>query len=74
MYHSHWGMQKSNGLYGMIVVSPKDGVVEPFKYDHDRSIMLSDWYHKSVEDQTKGLFVPPFTWVGEPQVSSLNQH
>ncbi|KMZ57164.1 L-ascorbate oxidase [Zostera marina] len=67
MYHSHWGMQKSNGPYGMIVVSPKDGVVEPFKYDHDRSIMLSDWYHKSVEDQTKGLFVPPFTWVGEPQ-------
>ncbi|KMZ57165.1 L-ascorbate oxidase [Zostera marina] len=67
MYHAHYGMQSSDGLVGMIIVSVKPGFVEPFKYDHDRNILLTDWWHKSKSEQTTGLLSKPFTWVGEPQ-------
>lgn len=76
MYHAHYGMQSSDGLVGMIIVSVKPGFVEPFKYDHDRNILLTDWWHKSKSEQTTGLLSKPFTWVGEPQVSqyiTINQ-
>lgn len=73
MYHAHYGMQISAGLIGMIVVSVKPGAVEPFKYDHDRNILLTDWWHKSTSEETTGLLSLPFTWVGEPQVKN-NHH
>lgn len=72
MYHAHYGMQRSNGLFGMMVISVKEGVVEPFKYDHDRNIMLNDWWHKTPSEQAMGLFFKPFTWVGEPQVNNMH--
>ncbi|KAL8129530.1 hypothetical protein V2J09_018685 [Rumex salicifolius] len=67
LYHAHYGIQLSSGLYGVILVSPPDGIVEPFSYDFDHSILLNDWYHKSSNDQTIGLTSIPFMWVGEPQ-------
>ena len=61
-------MQRDAGLYGSIQVSLPDGVSEPFAYDYDRSIILDDWYHKSISEQAVGLSSIPFVWVGEPQV------
>ncbi|KAJ8765754.1 hypothetical protein K2173_014876 [Erythroxylum novogranatense] len=67
LYHAHYGMQREAGLYGSIRVSLPDGESEPFGYDYDRSIILTDWYHKSTYEQATGLASIPFGWVGEPQ-------
>ncbi|CAK9154010.1 unnamed protein product [Ilex paraguariensis] len=67
LYHAHYGMQREAGLYGSIRVSLPDGESEPFAYDYDRSILLTDWYHKSAYEQATGLSSIPFVWVGEPQ-------
>ncbi|GFP98116.1 l-ascorbate oxidase [Phtheirospermum japonicum] len=67
LYHAHYGMQREAGLYGSIRVSLPDGESEPFAYDYDRSIILTDWYHKSAYEQAAGLSSIPFVWVGEPQ-------
>lgn len=40
-YHSHSGFQEQTGVYGAIVILPKKR--EPFKYDRDYVIQLSDW-------------------------------
>ena len=68
LYHAHYGMQREAGLNGMIIVSVPKGQSEPFVYDFDRSILLTDWYHKSTHEATAGLTSKPFVWVGEPQV------
>ncbi|KAL3613414.1 hypothetical protein CASFOL_042677 [Castilleja foliolosa] len=67
LYHAHYGMQREAGLYGSIHVSLPDGESEPFDYDYDRNIILTDWYHKSAYEQAAGLSSIPFVWVGEPQ-------
>ncbi len=46
-YHSHSGFQEQTGLYGAIVIEPKE--TDPVSYDRDYVIMLSDW---SDEDPT----------------------
>jgi CopA family copper-resistance protein len=40
-YHSHSGFQEQTGLYGAIVIKPKKE--EPFSYDREYVILLSDW-------------------------------
>ncbi len=40
-YHSHSGFQEQTGMYGSIVIKPK--TKEPFDYDRDYVILLSDW-------------------------------
>ncbi|GKV12162.1 hypothetical protein SLEP1_g23345 [Rubroshorea leprosula] len=66
LYHAHYGMQREAGLYGSIHVSLPDGEKEPFTYDYDRNIILTDWYHKSTYEHAVGLDSIPFQWVGEP--------
>ncbi|XVF61681.1 hypothetical protein PTKIN_Ptkin08bG0150300 [Pterospermum kingtungense] len=72
MYHSHYGMQRETGLYGMINVSLPVGVSEPFNYDLDRGIILSDWYHSTAYEHSTGLSSIPFEWIGEPQSLLIN--
>ncbi|KAJ6811768.1 L-ascorbate oxidase [Iris pallida] len=72
IYHAHYGMQRSAGLYGMIKVAVAEGAVEPFSYDYDRSIIVNDWWHKSTYDQAAGLSSIPFVFVGEPQSLLIN--
>ncbi|KAI5574561.1 hypothetical protein BDE02_10G152600 [Populus trichocarpa] len=67
LYHGHYGMQRAAGLYGSIIVSLPEGVSEPFSYDYDQNIILSDWYHASTNEQAAGLSAIPFVFVGEPQ-------
>ena len=40
-YHSHSGMQEQTGMYGAIVIDPRDG--ETIKADRDHVVLLSDW-------------------------------
>ncbi|USA42333.1 copper resistance system multicopper oxidase [Spongiibacter taiwanensis] len=40
-YHSHSGWQEQTGLYGAIVIEPKDP--DPVAYDRDYVVLLSDW-------------------------------
>lgn len=67
-YHGHFGMQRSAGLYGSLIVDVEDGKKEPFHYDGEFDLLLSDWWHQSVHHQEVGLSSKPFRWIGEPQV------
>lgn len=40
-YHSHSGMQEQAGVYGPLVIDPLEP--EPFTYERDYVVMLSDW-------------------------------
>ncbi|MBS0219484.1 MAG: copper resistance system multicopper oxidase [Proteobacteria bacterium] len=40
-YHSHSGMQEQTGLYGPLILEPRDR--EPYAYQRDHVVMLSDW-------------------------------
>ncbi len=40
-YHAHSGFQEQQGLYGPLVIQPRDP--EPFSYDREHVILLSDW-------------------------------
>jgi L-ascorbate oxidase len=62
-------MQRTAGLYGSIIVQLPDSQNEPFYYDDEASVLLSDWWHKSMYEQQLGLDSIPFRFVGEPQVS-----
>jgi CopA family copper-resistance protein len=40
-YHSHSGFQEQTGLYGALIIEPRDGYRQAF--DRDYVIVLSDW-------------------------------
>jgi len=40
-YHSHSGFQEQAGLYGPLIIDPIEP--EPFSFDRDYVVMLSDW-------------------------------
>ncbi len=40
-YHSHSGFQEQRGVYGALVIDPLEP--EPFEYERDYVVMLSDW-------------------------------
>ena len=44
-YHSHSGFQEQTGMYGAIIIDPKEP--DPVSYDRDHVIMLSDWSDES---------------------------
>jgi len=67
-YHGHYGMQRAAGLYGSLIVDVAEGKEEPFKYDGELNLLLSDWYHESIHTQMVALSSKPFRWIGEPQV------
>ncbi|KAF8009414.1 hypothetical protein BT93_J0412 [Corymbia citriodora subsp. variegata] len=71
-YHGHYGMQRAAGLYGSLIVDVAEGEKEPFDYDGEFSLLLSDWWHKSVHEQEVGLSSVPFRWIGEPQSLLIN--
>ncbi|SDS52494.1 copper-resistance protein, CopA family [Halopseudomonas xinjiangensis] len=47
-YHSHSGFQEQAGVYGPLVIDAKDP--EPFEYDRDYVVMLTDWTDESSEE------------------------
>jgi CopA family copper-resistance protein len=46
-YHSHTPFQEQTGMYGAIVIDPRRP--EPFTYDRDYVVMLSDWSDEEPE-------------------------
>lgn len=40
-YHSHSGMQEQTGMYGALIVEPRDA--DPIRADRDYVVQLSDW-------------------------------
>jgi CopA family copper-resistance protein len=46
-YHSHSGFQEQRGLYGPLIIDPVNP--EPFKYDREHVVMLTDWTDESPE-------------------------
>lgn len=40
-YHSHSGFQEQRGLYGALIIEPR--APEPFHWDREHVVMLSDW-------------------------------
>jgi CopA family copper-resistance protein len=40
-YHSHTGFQEQTGLYGAIIIDPRDA--DPIRVDRDYIVLLSDW-------------------------------
>lgn len=44
-YHSHSGLQEGAGMYGPIIIEPN--AREPFRYDRDYVVVLSDWHEDS---------------------------
>lgn len=71
-YHGHYGMQRSAGLYGSLIVDVAEGEKEPFHYDGEFNLLLSDWWHQGVHDQEVALSSRPFRWIGEPQTLLIN--
>ncbi|KAK2630682.1 hypothetical protein QOZ80_UnG0729060 [Eleusine coracana subsp. coracana] len=73
-YHGHFGMQRAAGLYGSLIVNVPEGKKEPFHYDGELNMLLSDWYHEAVYAQAAGLERKDkhFQWIGEPQAILIN--
>ena len=47
-YHSHSGFQEQTGLYGALVIEPKEP--DPFACDRDYVVQLSDWSDTDPDD------------------------
>ncbi len=46
-YHSHSVFQEQRGLYGALIIEPREP--EPFVYDREHVVMLSDWTDEDPE-------------------------
>jgi CopA family copper-resistance protein len=46
-YHSHSAFQEQRGLYGALIIRPAQP--EPFAYDREHVVLLSDWTDESPE-------------------------
>lgn len=51
-YHSHTGLQEQRGVYGSIVVKPKN---QKLKYDKDLVLVLSDWTDENPNEVLRSL-------------------
>jgi CopA family copper-resistance protein len=47
-YHAHSAFQEQTGLYGPLIIEPKEPA--PFTYDREHVVMLSDWTDRDPHD------------------------
>lgn len=52
-YHSHTGLQEQRGVYGAIVIEPRDAPA--LAVDHDEVLILSDWTDESTTEVMRTL-------------------
>ncbi|MDP9509707.1 copper resistance system multicopper oxidase [Pseudomonas protegens] len=52
-YHSHSGLQEQLGVYGALVIDAREP--EPFTYDRDYVVLLSDWSDEAPEQILRTL-------------------
>ncbi|CAD5332313.1 unnamed protein product [Arabidopsis thaliana] len=62
-YHGHYGMQRSAGLYGSLIVDVAKGKSERLRYDGEFNLLLSDWWHEAIPSQELGLSSKPMRWI-----------
>lgn len=51
-YHSHTMLQEQSGLYGSILIHPKE---KTLKYDKDLVLLISDWTNEKPKDVLRNL-------------------
>jgi len=56
-YHSHSGFQEQTGVHGAIMIEPKEK--EPYAYDRDYVVSLSDWSDEKPENIYRKLKLMP---------------
>ena len=56
----------------MLIIEEDSNKPEPWKYDDERSLLLSDWYHQIQHEIVVGLLQDELRWAGEPQSILLN--
>lgn len=52
-YHSHSGLQEQSGVYGPLIIEPRDK--DPFDFDRDYTVLLSDWTDENPEQVFNNL-------------------
>lgn len=52
-YHSHSGFQEQSGVYGPLVIDAREP--EPFQYERDYVVMLTDWTDENPADVIRKL-------------------
>ncbi|WP_422776286.1 copper resistance system multicopper oxidase [Pseudomonas mediterranea] len=52
-YHSHSGFQEQSGVYGPLVIDAREP--EPFQYERDYVVMLTDWTDEDPADVIRKL-------------------
>ena len=71
-YHSHSGFQEQQGMYGAIVIEPREPA--PYSYDREHVIMLSDWSDADPLDIYANLKKMPHIYnIDERTLSDLAQ-
>ncbi|DBA96798.1 TPA: hypothetical protein ACH3X3_012965 [Trebouxia sp. C0006] len=81
LWHDHSGSNKADGLQGALIVHAKGP--EPWTYDEERTLFLTDWFHGEANALLFALnrpFVPAsqtpatgqWNWVGLPQAILIN--
>lgn len=54
-YHSHTGLQEQRGVYGAIVISPKQAQTVPAPFDQEATVVLSDWINENPDEVLRTL-------------------
>jgi iron transport multicopper oxidase len=69
-YHSHAGVQYSDGLFGALIVEEKH---DPYKdlYDYDRIVMMTDWFHQPSQTILKNLEEGKYRSKGGPDIGDV---
>ena len=72
-YHSHSGLQEQLGHYGPLIIDPIEP--EPFKYDRDYVVLLSDWTFEDPNDVLANLkkFSPYYNYQ-RPTIGQLGKN
>ncbi|KAK9722271.1 hypothetical protein K7432_002807 [Basidiobolus ranarum] len=69
-YHASTGIHGMTA-FGALVVDDNLGP-RIYKYEEERNILLSDFFHKDDDDITTGLVSPNFRWIFSPQSLLIN--
>ncbi len=69
-YHSHSGLQEQSGVYGPLICHPAEP--EPFDYDRDYVVLLSDWTFEDPHDVLAKLkAMPDYYNYSQPTLGDL---
>ena len=62
----------ASGLYGVLIIEPDSNQPEPWKYDDERSLLLSDWFHQTPHEIVIGRLQEDVRWPSLPKSILFN--